>query len=462
MNLDDHIASLERIELFESLPRPALSRIGAQMKLRQYHRGEVIVWQGKPSESFFVLREGIAAVERSLPGQMRPKTVAYIMPGSTFGEVGILENQPRSASIVALTDLEVLVLRREAFLAILGEHATVAIALARGLGRALVEATRRQLDPTRRIRVILVVSATGHSGKTLIGHAMATVLARQTSRPTVHTEYPVAQGLQHDLGLAPDVRTHSHPAGYEVFLPPPGPAEDGPGRARLLLDRMLGGHDNIVIGLTEEGWDSAMPLWEHANQVLVVTAPSSDAPAAVDRLYERIRRHVSPDRAGVFVVVNRPRPSTAEAGFSYDFMVPYLDALPPLTRSGVEGVPLAEPLKELAQQLFDRLDRTHQVSVYIPTTLQTDQPADTSAYVQRTLDFLGQRFGGATSMSARGVWRSHQVGLVREDVYVVRTYATQADMNEHLDQVVEYTRTLKAELGQEAMALEVDRKLVLI
>ena len=128
---------LTQLTLFEALPSEALAAIAEEMKYRQYYRGEVIVWQGNPSNILYALTNGIAAVRSQLPGQTSQQTLAYLMPGTSFGEVGILESQPRSASVVALTDVEVLVLHRDAFLRILHEHASVAIELARGLARAL-------------------------------------------------------------------------------------------------------------------------------------------------------------------------------------------------------------------------------------------------------------------------------------------------------------------------------------
>jgi len=88
--------------------------------------------------------------------------------------------------------------------------------------------------------------------------------------------------------------------------------------------------------------------------------------------------------------------------------------------------------------------------------IAVDQAFDTTTYVEQTLAFLGERFGGATSKPASGVWRSEMAGLVGETVYLVETYATEADLMTHLDAVVAYIKQLKHELGQEAMALEVD------
>ena len=96
--------------------------------------------------------------------------------------------------------------------------------------------------------------------------------------------------------------------------------------------------------------------------------------------------------------------------------------------------------------------------------LDVDQAVGTSAYVERTLRFLGDRFGGATATTedAQGVWKSDQLGLVGETVHIVRTYITQRDLQRHLPDVVEYMEQLKVELRQEARALEANQRLILI
>ena len=87
---------------------------------------------------------------------------------------------------------------------------------------------------------------------------------------------------------------------------------------------------------------------------------------------------------------------------------------------------------------------------------------DTSVYVQKTLDFLAERFGGATSKEAQGVWNSKDSGLVGEKVFIVNTFVSRAAMNMYLDEVVEFIKGIKVDLRQEAMALEVNQKLTLI
>ena len=114
--------------------------------------------------------------------------------------------------------------------------------------------------------------------------------------------------------------------------------------------------------------------------------------------------------------------------------------------------------------LADRLGRTNQIGIYIPTTTDVDQEIDTSGYIQKTITFLGEIFGGAmaSSSEAHGVWNSEEVGLVSETIHIVRTFVTQAELDRYLGDVLEYIERLKFVLRQEAMALEVNQKLMLI
>jgi hypothetical protein len=97
------------------------------------------------------------------------------------------------------------------------------------------------------------------------------------------------------------------------------------------------------------------------------------------------------------------------------------------------------------------------VAIYVPTTVDVDQH-----FVQRTLALLGERFGGAMSMMAQGVWRSDRAMLVGEAIHRVQAYATEEMLHGALPELVGYVRGLKAELRQEAVALEVDGHLLLI
>lgn len=70
--------------------------------------------------------------------------------------------------------------------------------------------------------------------------------------------------------------------------------------------------------------------------------------------------------------------------------------------------------------------------------------------------------GGATSTDAAGYWLSNSAGLVREKSTMIFAYCSEADLEKHIDHVVEYCEKLKAELKQDAIALELNGKMYFI
>lgn len=108
------------------------------------------------------------------------------------------------------------------------------------------------------------------------------------------------------------------------------------------------------------------------------------------------------------------------------------------------------------------MERVHQISVFIPTTIDVNQKVDTSYYVHKTLDFFGEKFGGATSTQAEGAWNSDTVGVVTEVVHIVVTYTTENNLNKFVDDVIDFVKAMKAELHQEAMAIEINSKMIII
>lgn len=472
MKLSAKVKALHRSNLFHRLSEDALESLAAQAKFRQFFPGETIVWQGKPSDSLFLITNGIVAVKKIMPAG-NEHVFAYLMSGSTFGEVGILENQPRSATITALSDVDVLVLRREDFLSLLHSHATVAIELAKTLAKYLLEANRRQSRGNRKAKLIVIFDIFGSSGATTMGLLLAKTMHQKSASPTVYTEYPVPQRLVSDLDITQKTQIFNHPNGFDVALTQEGHSYPASVRTTVLLDRLMNEYANVILTINdmpgnnfEELDENMMGVLESANQVLLFIPSNHEAWSQVRELKRIVKRRIRSDETSLFVVANLYNELTGTHPVDRslaDFAVPYLPDFPLLKNLGHDSeMRMPAELENMLHSFVDRLERTNQVAIFIPTTVDVDKAIDTAEYVERTLNFLAERFGGATSKEAQGVWNSDEVGLVGEKVFLVHTYCTQADMNRYMDEIVEYVKALKIELRQEAMALEVNDKLTLI
>jgi CRP/FNR family transcriptional regulator, cyclic AMP receptor protein len=158
---------LASIPLFSGLPAEELERFAELTRERSYPKGSVILFQDDPGDSLFVLRDG--RVKVVLIGEDGREVILGVLePGAHFGELALIDDQPRSAHVIAMEDAQLLVLRREDFKRRVEANPTVAWALLTELSRRLRRADVKigglvLLDvPGRIARLLLDLS--GESG----------------------------------------------------------------------------------------------------------------------------------------------------------------------------------------------------------------------------------------------------------------------------------------------------------
>jgi CRP-like cAMP-binding protein len=122
------------VPLFAGLLRSELDRIALVMNPREVAAGDVVCVEGEPGSEFFIIGGGEAEIDRG--GQ----TVAKLSVGDHFGELALLDRGPRSATVRAVTDLRLYVLRDESFAAVLNEVPALAQKLLAAMARRLREA----------------------------------------------------------------------------------------------------------------------------------------------------------------------------------------------------------------------------------------------------------------------------------------------------------------------------------
>ncbi|MFQ5674701.1 MAG: mechanosensitive ion channel family protein [bacterium] len=104
-SMDDRTRLLAGIEMFEYLETEELNELASRMRLQQFNEGDELIKQGDAGESMFILSEGVLhAFINSNNGKDRVR-VGKIEPGEFFGEMSLLTGEPRTATIVASTDV---------------------------------------------------------------------------------------------------------------------------------------------------------------------------------------------------------------------------------------------------------------------------------------------------------------------------------------------------------------------
>jgi CRP/FNR family transcriptional regulator, cyclic AMP receptor protein len=122
---------LQRVPLFADLDRRELQRISGWFKEREFKAGETVVEEGSGGAGFFLVEEGEARV--SVHGEERGR----IGPGDYFGEVALLDEGARTATITAESDLKCHGLTFWDFRPMVENDARIAWALLQALAKKL-------------------------------------------------------------------------------------------------------------------------------------------------------------------------------------------------------------------------------------------------------------------------------------------------------------------------------------
>lgn len=467
----DNISFLEQTPLFHGLPRSEIQAIADRLEERHYSRNQVILWQGDTAEYLYLIKQGIVEITRLCPNG-RSETLAYLKPGDAMDQVSLVTGTSCTATATASSRVHVLLIKRKDFDDLLAHYSSAAVELARTLGRELASTTAKLSRRAVETHLCVLIGAQRGAGCTTLGAAIALALAQMMQGQTVYTEYPAPDPLPAPLSLAREAGVYHHPGGYDVLVPREEPGWPSNVRATLMLDQLRDSYANIVVGLPEGIGEKSAYLLEQADQVILATSPDQASWERAGELSAKLKAMLRPDRSSLFTVVNRasqpvevtgdhtgsPLPPAGAGRIEFD--IPFLASLPSPAEQRLDNLP--EPLAQVARALADRVGRNQQIGLYIPTTVNVNQSADTQACLQKTLAFMGQLFGGATSNLAQGMWSSQAAELVSETITIVKSYVTQSDLDKHLPAVIEYVESLKDELKQEAMALEVNQKLMLI
>ncbi|KAH6899665.1 cyclic nucleotide-binding-like protein [Thelonectria olida] len=107
---------LETVPLLETITPYERSKIADALETNKFAPGEIIIKEGDPGHSFYLLESGEADAYKGDPSN----SVLHYKKGDYFGELALLNDAPRAASVVATTDVKVASLGKKAFQRLLG------------------------------------------------------------------------------------------------------------------------------------------------------------------------------------------------------------------------------------------------------------------------------------------------------------------------------------------------------
>jgi len=144
--------TLKQVELFRTLDDEEREALAKRLLVAPFGRGEALTRQGAKAHWLYVLTRGDAEVRVSLDGNLTER-VATLHRGDFFGEMGMMTGEPRSATVLALSDVECYRVDKEAFHDILRQRPEIAEDISMVLARRRVEldAAREGLNEEARL-----------------------------------------------------------------------------------------------------------------------------------------------------------------------------------------------------------------------------------------------------------------------------------------------------------------------
>ena len=137
LGMTDAVEMLGNVPLFSGIGRRELKRLADRMSERTFAEGEIAVEEGRGGAGFWLIRDGSATV--SVAGQI----VRTLGPGEYFGEIALLDDGPRTATVTAGTDMRCLGMASWEFRPFVLDHPELALTMLQTLARRLREAEAR-------------------------------------------------------------------------------------------------------------------------------------------------------------------------------------------------------------------------------------------------------------------------------------------------------------------------------
>ena len=135
--------TLAMMPLLRSLDREQLLHLVAQAAEKVFTAGNAVVHQGEPTDSLYVVLSGqMRVIQSTVESPVAGQVLAEVGYGEIFGELGVLTDQPRSATVVAVEHTRCLELSPDDFMQVLQRAPEMAIAVLRMLARRLYNADR--------------------------------------------------------------------------------------------------------------------------------------------------------------------------------------------------------------------------------------------------------------------------------------------------------------------------------
>jgi len=179
---------LKNIPLFAGLSEKELSLLEQHANTRTFRKNAILITEGDDTDSLYIIQSGKVRIFMSNPDG-KEIILNEQGPGEHFGELALVDDAPRSASVMALEKTQVSIISRQDFREVLGKHPDIAFSLIRDLSRRI-----RLLSEN--VKDLALLDVYGRVAKTLLG------MAKNIDGQLIIEERPTQQDIANHIGAS--------------------------------------------------------------------------------------------------------------------------------------------------------------------------------------------------------------------------------------------------------------------
>jgi CRP/FNR family cyclic AMP-dependent transcriptional regulator len=185
-------ALFRKLSLFAELDDRELASIAGVARTRRYNKDDVIFHEDESGDVFCVIREGKVKITMISP-EGKEIILSMMGPGDFFGEMALLDDEPRSATVVATESLEVVTIWRTDFLEIMKDNFSIT-------RKIMAELSRRVRRMSNRIESLATMDVYGRLARFFLD--LATQQGKLLDNGYVAVTRPTHQAIANTIGTS--------------------------------------------------------------------------------------------------------------------------------------------------------------------------------------------------------------------------------------------------------------------
>jgi CRP/FNR family cyclic AMP-dependent transcriptional regulator len=150
----ENVEVLKKVFIFKSLTNLELIQFNKFITKKNFKKGRMVFQEGSQGDSLYVIKKGTVNVMKKNE-QGEDEVIATLLPGDHFGEMALIDKQPRSATIVANEDCELIEVSESRFEDLLCSNKEIAVKVYKALNYVLCQRLRETTSDLATLRALL-------------------------------------------------------------------------------------------------------------------------------------------------------------------------------------------------------------------------------------------------------------------------------------------------------------------